>query len=76
MRTIIEADIFPVCPSIGAINQSECTTTTTTTTMRNISPHRTRSNSNSSEPTSISSDDISISTCPSSPSLILPSSTR
>ncbi|CAF2816882.1 unnamed protein product [Rotaria sp. Silwood2] len=71
MRTIIEADIFPVCPSFGAINQSEFLTTTT----RNISPHRSRSNSNSSEPASVLSDYIFIPSSPSSASLLLPANT-
>ncbi|CAF2151274.1 unnamed protein product [Rotaria magnacalcarata] len=76
MRTIIEADIFHVCTSLGAINQLECTTTTTTLIgRRDISPHRTRSNSNSSEPASILSDDVFMPSSPSSASLLLPSST-
>ncbi|CAF1124956.1 unnamed protein product [Rotaria sp. Silwood1] len=72
MRTIIEADIFPACPSFGAINQSKFMTTTIT---RNRSPHRSRSNSNSSEPGSVLSDNISIPSSPSSVSLLLPTNT-
>ncbi|CAF3986317.1 unnamed protein product [Rotaria sordida] len=71
MRTIIETDIFPVCPSFGAINQSDFVTTAT----RNISPHRSRSNSNSSEPASVLSDYIFIPSSPSSASLLFPTNT-
>jgi hypothetical protein len=73
MRTIVEADIFPVCPSLGAVNQSEFMTTTT----RNVSPHRSRLNSNISEQESVSSDFSFIpSSSPSSTSLLPSSNTR
>lgn len=71
--TIIEADIFPVCsPSSGARKQSDFMTTTS----RNISPHRSRSNSNHSEQDSVLSDYIFIPSSPSSVSLLLPSNAR
>jgi hypothetical protein len=72
MRTIIEGDIFPACSSSGAIKQAEFMTTTT----RNISPHRSRSNSNNSELDSVLNDYISIPSSPSSVSLLIPSNTR
>jgi hypothetical protein len=74
MRTIVEADIFPVCPSLGAVNQSEFMTTTT----RNVSPHRSRLNSNISEQESVSSDFsfIPSSSSSSSTSLLPSSNTR
>jgi hypothetical protein len=62
MRTIIDTDIFPVCPSLGAINLSEFMTAIT----RDISPHRNRLNSNNSEQESISGDFIFIPSSPSS----------
>jgi len=67
MRTIIEADIFPVCSSSGATKQSEFMTTT-----RNISPNRSRTNSNDSEEDSVLSDYIIL---PTSVSLSHPSNT-
>ncbi len=72
MRTILEVDIFPVGPSSGAIKQSEFMPTTT----RNISPHRSRTNSNHSEQDSVLSDYIFIPSSQSSVSLLLPTNTR
>lgn len=76
MRTIIEADLFPVSPSPGAKEQSESMMTTTTTSRGNISPHRSRSNSNHSDQDSVLSDYVFIPSSPSSISLLLPSNTR
>jgi hypothetical protein len=71
MRTIIETDRSPVYSSSGAINQ-----TGIMSIKKTISPHRSRSNSNSSEQESISSDYIFIPSSPSSASLVPPSNTR
>lgn len=73
MRTIVEADIYPVGSSLGAIHQSEFITTAAT---RCITPQRSRSNSNSSEPASVLSDYIFLPSSPSSASLVNPSNTR
>ncbi len=72
MRTINEADVFPVCPSSGARKQSESMTMTT----RDMSPHRSRSNSNHSERDSVLSDYFFIPSSPSSISLLIPSNRR
>jgi hypothetical protein len=72
MRTINEADIFPVYQSSGARKLSESMTTTT----RNMSPHRSRSNSNHSERDSVLSDYFFIPSSSSSVSLLIPSNTR
>lgn len=69
MRTIIETDRLPVCSSSGAINQTQFMSTA-----KDISPHRSRSNSNSSGQESITSDYIFIPSSPSSASF--PSNTR
>ncbi len=72
MRTIIEADRFPVCSSSGTTKQPQFLTTTT----KNLSPQHSRTNSNDSEEDSVLSDYIFIPSSPSSGSLIFPSNTR
>jgi hypothetical protein len=64
MRTITEADIVPLSPSLGARKQSESMATTT-----DVSPQRSRINSNHSERDSVLSDYSFLPSSPSSASL-------